>query len=55
MRFKVIRDRVTGASKGYGFVNFREASEAEKAITAMNRKTVDGRVLTVQIKKVKKH
>ncbi|KNB42999.1 hypothetical protein JH06_3638 [Blastocystis sp. subtype 4] len=52
---KVIRDRTTGASKGYGFVNFRDAREAEKAIAAMNGKKVDGRELTVQIKKVKKH
>ncbi|KAK8791206.1 hypothetical protein WA171_002155, partial [Blastocystis sp. BT1] len=51
---KVIRDRTTGASKGYGFVNFRDAREAEKAIAAMNGKKVDGRELTVQIKKVKK-
>ena len=52
---EVIRDRTTGASKGYGFVNFRDAKDAEKAIAAMNGKKVDGRVMTVQIKKVKKH
>lgn len=33
---KLIRDKVTGQSLGYGFVNFTKASDAERAITSLN-------------------
>jgi len=33
---KLIRDKVSGQSLGYGFVNFVNATDAEKAITTLN-------------------
>ena len=51
---KVVRDHMSGKSRGFGFVNFSTKSEAETAIREMNRSTVEGRVLTVQVKKPKR-
>ncbi|XP_039251680.1 ELAV-like protein 1 isoform X2 [Styela clava] len=33
---KLIRDKLTGSSLGYGFVNFVKAADADKAITSLN-------------------
>jgi RNA recognition motif-containing protein len=43
----VIKDRDTGQSKGFGFVELEDADAAQKAIAAMNGKDVDGRSITV--------
>ncbi|MBM3940972.1 MAG: RNA-binding protein [SAR202 cluster bacterium] len=43
----VMVDRETGRSKGFGFVEMPEASEAQTAIAALNGKDVSGRPLTV--------
>src|SRR6476469_5130769 len=45
----VITDRMTGKSKGFAFVTMNSPEEAEKAIQAMNGKSLDGRSLTVNI------
>src|SRR5687767_153623 len=47
----IIMDRMTGKSKGFGFVTMSTSEEAEKAIQAMNGKMIDGRSLTVNIAK----
>lgn len=47
----VIEDRETGRSRGFGFVEMATAEEAQKAISAMNGKTVDGRQLNVNVAK----
>ncbi len=44
---KVIMDRDTGESKGFGFVEMGSDQEAQAAITALNGSSVDGRNLTV--------
>ena len=44
---KVIMDRDSGRSKGFGFVEMGSDSEAQAAIGALNGKPVDGRNLTV--------
>jgi RNA recognition motif-containing protein len=44
---QVIQDRDTGRSKGFGFVEMNDASEARTAIESLNLKEVDGRALTV--------
>ncbi|MFO0974387.1 MAG: RNA-binding protein [Phycisphaerae bacterium] len=44
---QVISDRLTGQSKGFGFVEMASDEDAQKAITAMNGQTRDGRALTV--------
>src|SRR5947199_5569887 len=42
-------DRATGRARGFGFVTMGTAEEAQKAMTAMNGATIDGRNLTVNI------
>jgi RNA recognition motif-containing protein len=44
---QVIMDRDTGRSKGFGFVEMGNDSEAQAAIAALNGSEVDGRSLTV--------
>lgn len=44
---KVITDRDTGRSKGFGFVEFSNDQEAKAAMSALNGKEVGGRSLTV--------
>lgn len=48
---KVITDRVSAKSKGYGFITFASQDEAEKAITEMNEKALNGRVIFVDYAK----
>ena len=44
---KVMMDRDTGRSKGFGFVEMGSDAEAQAAIRGMNGKSVDGRALVV--------
>ena len=44
---KVMMDRETGRSKGFGFVEMGSDAEAQAAIGALNGKDNDGRALTV--------
>ncbi len=44
---KVITDRETGRSRGFGFVTFASADAADEAIEKMNGSTLDGRSLNV--------
>ena len=44
---KVITDRATGQSRGFGFVEMVTAEEAKAAIAALNGTELDGRTLTV--------
>ena len=43
----LITDRVTGSSKGFGFVEMSTEAEAQKAIDTVNGQEMDGRALTV--------
>jgi len=43
----VITDRMSGRSKGFGFVEMENDDEAEKAIAEFNGKDFDGRELVV--------
>jgi RNA recognition motif-containing protein len=43
----VIKDKFSGQSKGFGFVDMPNDSEAEDAIQALNDSMQDGRKLTV--------
>jgi len=44
---KVITDRYTDRSRGFGFVEMSTQQEAEQAIKALNAMEIDGRSLTV--------
>jgi RNA recognition motif-containing protein len=46
---KVMMDRDSGRSKGFGFVEMGTADEAQAAIRGLNGKDVDGRALTVNL------
>ena len=43
----IIKDRFSGQSKGFGFVEMPNNSEADKAIKALNVREVKGRTLKV--------
>ena len=43
----VIMDKMSGRSKGFGFVEFSSDEEAKKAIEMFNGKELDGRTLVV--------
>jgi RNA recognition motif-containing protein len=44
---KVITDRYTGRSKGFGFVEMATEEAAQEAISALNGKSVDSREIRV--------
>jgi RNA recognition motif-containing protein len=44
---KIITDKFTGRSKGFGFVEMENDAEAEKAIEELNGATVSGRTIVV--------
>ena len=46
---KVITDRDSGRSKGFGFVEFENDEEATKAIDAMNDTDMGGRKIMVSV------
>jgi RNA recognition motif-containing protein len=48
---KVITDRYTDRSRGFGFVEMGTQAEAEQAIQALNGSELGGRSLTVNVSK----
>ena len=44
---KIITDRETGRSKGFGFIEMPNQEEAENAIEGLNRKELEGRAVKV--------
>ncbi len=46
-RVKIVKDRETGRSQGYGFVEMGDDNAGVAAITALNGKELDGRALRV--------
>jgi len=43
----IVKDRDTGAPRGFGFVEMANDGEGEKAIAALNGATLGGRAITV--------
>lgn len=50
---KVIKDRESGRSRGFGFVEMDSAEEANNAIKALNGKDIEGRALSVSVAREK--
>ena len=48
---RIATDRETERSRGFGFVEMGTQEECEKAISALNGTTLDGRSLTVNMSK----
>ena len=46
---KVIVDKMSGRSKGFGFVTMVDADTAKKAMEMLNEKEMDGRKIRVSI------
>ena len=44
---RIITDKFTGKSRGFGFVEMATADEAQKAISALHESQMGGRTLTV--------
>lgn len=51
---KIIMDRATGRSKGFGFVEMPNEEEAKKAIEELNNAEVEGRTIVVNKAEEKK-
>lgn len=51
---RIITDRHTGRSKGFGFVEMPNADEANVAIEQLNDKEVEGRNLVVKVAEERK-
>lgn len=45
---KIVKDRETGRSKGFGFVEMPNDEEAKQAIAALNETELDGRTIVVK-------
>ncbi|MFM2337776.1 MAG: hypothetical protein RL115_969 [Bacteroidota bacterium] len=51
---KIILDKLTNRSRGFGFIEMNNDSEAQKAIDSLNGQMLDGRALNVSMAKPKK-
>jgi cold-inducible RNA-binding protein len=52
-KITLVTDRDTGRSRGFGFVEMSNASEADKAIATLNGTDLGGRTLTINEAKPK--
>lgn len=50
---KVITDRETGQSRGFGFVEMDSTDDANAAIKGLNGKDIEGRALSVSVAREK--
>lgn len=46
---KVIKDRMTGQTKGYGFVKYSDVAQANQATASMNGHRLNGRAIAVRV------
>ena len=50
---RVITDRDSGRSKGFGFVEFEDTANNQKAVDELNGKELDGRAINVSLARPK--
>lgn len=50
---RVITDRETGRSKGFGFVEYENDADNQKAVDQLNGKDLDGRTINVSLARPK--
>jgi RNA recognition motif-containing protein len=50
---KIITDRETGQSRGFGFVEMSAEAEAKEAMQNLNNKEIEGRSLSVSVAREK--
>jgi RNA recognition motif-containing protein len=50
---RVVTDRETGRSKGFGFVEYADEANNQKAIDQLNGKELDGRAINVNLARPK--
>ncbi len=51
---KIVYDKITWESKGFGFVTFKNKADAEKAIAELDGKELVGKNITVSVAVEKK-
>lgn len=49
----VVTDQFSGRSRGFGFVEMATAEEAERAVSQLNGRVLDGRAIKVELAKPK--
>jgi len=50
---KIIFDKVTNRSRGFGFIEMSKEEEGQEAIKMLNNKDIQGRLLSVSVAKVR--
>lgn len=50
---KVITDRETGQSRGFGFVEMESDTDSKEAINGLNNKEIEGRPISVSVARPK--
>jgi len=50
---KIITDRETGRSRGFGFVEMESEAEAKEAINGLNKQEIEGRAMSVSVAREK--